>query len=435
MTPHQREYIAHLLRCILLEVRQLPVEGMPDKIRQRHLAGGTTRQGRIDATVRRLVAEVLKVPAVRAKWTADDLFPELRRLVVAPPPEPEPDVPAAAGSLIDSLQTQGRQFRAFYPLAGLHLGERTLQLGNAAIVTLTPEWFAAETERTPEAFRDLVSPEELGVPVDKRFLLLAFQAHGEPCAIINFKGGLRRAREVTEEQVEGLVELLRYALLFIKQFPLTLKVDGRRIGRQGEYAVSADATLILSSGYLEQSEQWRSNEERPLQIDDEDVESIRRAGVFALAELWFRPSLKPFERALLNAVHWCADAMVQHQPANRFLSLMICLETLFGRGEGTAITELLTERVAVTITPVVSDRQAVKESMERAYSKRSKISHGEVRGVKDQEMRDAAQAVVRVMECLVQRLGEYRTLDEYHRWVDLERAKTPFFRPDGHKPA
>ena len=93
-----------------------------------------------------------------------------------------------------------------------------------------------------------------------------------------------------------------------------------------------------------------------------------------------KPTPTEFEEAVLQALHWYADAWLQPSLDNELLGLVTALETFFTRGRG--MTGQIAEGVAFVeysgLPPddLLSARKHVVERVRLLYNLRGTVTHG-----------------------------------------------------------
>jgi hypothetical protein len=129
-----------------------------------------------------------------------------------------------------------------------------------------------------------------------------------------------------------------------------------------------------------------------------------------------------FSDTLLTGVHWVANALVQDEPANEFLSLVSCLETFLTREKADigSIKNAIAGGVGWVLGRNQEDRLQLHREMKSIYDKRSTVSHGgEQKEIINllPRLRDIVGAFI---ERMVQRREEFKDKGKkaLHEWID-----------------
>jgi hypothetical protein len=148
---------------------------------------------------------------------------------------------------------------------------------------------------------------------------------------------------------------------------------------------------------------------------------MQEAGIFDLIDMYRAEKKTDFSDTLLTGINWAANAFMQVEPANEFLSLVICLETFLTRErDGRGITNAISEGVAWVLGQNSAERQALRKEMKKLYRERSSITHtGQQDDLADDLLllRERVKAFLRAM---VQRRNEFKTggKKSLQLWID-----------------
>ena len=284
------------------------------------------------------------------------------------------------GKLVTSCEQYSETQTVYVPLVGIQLRVRRLKLGKVVLKKTTQRLidrleceFAGNTSpgvrRRRNGKRKRRSVEGGLAELRKSPVHAEFSAIAEPA----------KAIECAVEETARVVDLLHYAISCVcPDEPNVL------VGFAGQVAPASLSALVVRSSNL--ISELRESE--PLEISRATVDRMRQAGVFEVSQILQKAheDLTDSERTLIRGIHWFADSRTQSEKENELLSLMTCLETLFGipgsRGKG--------ERVACTVAQILEDepkrRRCLRKTVVRLYKLRSGITHGEAKHVLDSDV-------------------------------------------------
>ena len=138
-----------------------------------------------------------------------------------------------------------------------------------------------------------------------------------------------RAQELAEQECAGVIDILRYFIFASK------KNRSINIGLSGEFGYDLSEVVIASSTY---KFDVRSGVRGPdlFDITEHTLLEMQEAGIYDLIDMYSEEKKTDFSDTLLTGIHWAANAFIQVEPANEFLSLVSCLETFLTRDIGDA---------------------------------------------------------------------------------------------------
>lgn len=183
-----------------------------------------------------------------------------------------------------------------------------------------------------------------------------------------------KAWESAEELARQALDLLMYAL------PALFPPNMVHVGLMGEeWDGSQRYPIVALDGSIAKFKFKRTAGLYPFVITPGTVERLKNLGVFKVAEILERADGKrtDFERTLLRAIHWFADALRQRDKENSFLSLMICLECFYTPKDAQQpIMATVAESAALVLGSNLEERKRLKKDVQTLYGIRSAITHG-----------------------------------------------------------
>ena len=156
------------------------------------------------------------------------------------------------------------------------------------------------------------------------------------------------------------------------------------------------------------------------------------AEIAALEKIYMKRSPSRMERKVLRALLWLGEATLPADNASKFARLAIAFETAVG-GEPSAddqlreigITEMLAERTAFLLGRCRETRLSWHQAVKKLYGSRSKVMHGELDPINDDELTRWAFLVWSAVRRILGRVSEFRDVEQFARWVRSQRYTLP----------
>lgn len=331
----------------------------------------------------------------------------------------EESVKAAVDALETKLDSYSDVAEVYIPLVGIKMTLPKLELGNVTLVNMDESRLESLKQRVIEGklFSKLTLEQRQEAAEHD---IAEFRDHilNMVCARIEVLGDVYRALDVAEEECGKVVDLLRYALPFLYFWrPRTY------VGMQGWLAHGPRQLTTLmawSSGWIGSS-QSRKGSLRDFELNHKAFFDMVSTRVFELAEVVKAGRPTAFEQTLLSAVHWFASAQTELDPQYQFLSMTICLETLFTPEAGEPITKTVAEGVAIVAGTDLEMRKKWKSRMLELYGVRSAIAHRGKVEIADQDIYHLQEITMTVLRNLITRRGEFINKEALAKWIDEQR--------------
>lgn len=186
------------------------------------------------------------------------------------------------------------------------------------------------------------------------------------------------------------------------------------VGLLGEILRFSPETALIFPSSIE-AFQLKGKAKGPLgkfELTTENLETMKRIGVFSIANLLTKEDLKDLEKSLILGVHWVANSLFQLEKENELLNLTTCLESLIpidnrniGNtiAEGVAIIITAPQGVKERVTRNKGDleefereRTELEKFIKKMYKKRGEITHGGSVKVLKQEI-DRLRLIARML--------------------------------------
>lgn len=225
-----------------------------------------------------------------------------------------------------------------------------------------------------------------------------------------------RALERAEDEARRAMDVLRYATPAL--YPPAHHVA---VGLEGDVSRELSWAVIRSSAGVTASYRVKGPLQ-PFALSEENIERMRQMGALTISAMLAKPdsAVSDFERTILRGVHWFASAQTQPGLENKFLNLIICIETYLTPRDnpiGTAIAE----GVAFLLAQGVENRRKLKKRVQEFYRMRSKVSHGGHKAVLEAEVKELQKIALSLTELLIPRSAEWQSQAQLLEWIEEQK--------------
>ncbi len=139
-----------------------------------------------------------------------------------------------------------------------------------------------------------------------------------------------------------------------------------------------------------------------------------------------RPS--KVERKVLQALFWLGEATFPASNISRFVRLAVAFESAIGgesrRLSEIGVTEMLAERTAFVLGGRADARLAWHGQVKRLYGLRSRVMHGDMDSVPDDDLTRWAFLVWKTVRAMLNRTSQFSTVEEFADWIRTQRYTT-----------
>lgn len=330
------------------------------------------------------------------------------------------DVKILVRDLIEYLQNYSKEHVVYLPLTGVEVEGQPVCIGNITIKEITDAELVSILGNWEERFPDLpegaVARQEhvretqrIIIETIRRTTCTEFHAIAEPI----------RAQQRATEETRRILDLLRYSIPAL--YPKDAEV---KIGLMGDLFQGPVMRLILATNFADLT---RKGEHvgplQPLRLTPENIEHMHNIGVFKLSDVLLKPynNTSPFERSLLQAVHWFANAQTRNDPSDQLRDLVTCLEVYLTPKDGNPIGTAVAEGVAIIVGTDVSDRIRIKKQIKALYSMRSAVSHGGQTSVAQKDVDSLEQIAGQLTMILIERSNQFKRTEDLLNWVEVQK--------------
>ena len=138
------------------------------------------------------------------------------------------------------------------------------------------------------------------------------------------------------------------------------------------------------------------------------------------------------ERKALQAMLWLGEATLPASNSSKFAKVSIAFETAVGgdaKGDDElkeiGITEMLAERTAFLLGDDRESRMSWHKAVKKLYGSRSKVMHGELDPISNEELTRWAYLVWTATRALLNGLHAWNSVEDFVRWVRVQRYTLP----------
>jgi hypothetical protein len=326
----------------------------------------------------------------------------------------------AAEELDDTWLAVKTRRHVYVPIDNVVMSLRQLEIGRARLVRIGPKRrgeFEASVRKAFEA-----SPLELDEIEARIHLQLdRFSELGTVASLVEVEAEADRAFEIGREETRRALDFLNYGASIIHgsgiRHAAGIVGDGFR-GVRRHFAVTTDFTHFSSSADF-------STGIAEVTLTADLKKRLNELGLEKVSVMLTKPTPTEFEEAVLQALHWYADAWLQPSLDNELLGLVTALETFFTRGRG--MTGQIAEGVAFVLVQglppddLLSARKHVVERVRLLYNLRGTVTHGGKAQILPAEVGELRFYVTNVINVMIQNPRGWATRQALHSWLDDQR--------------
>jgi hypothetical protein len=238
------------------------------------------------------------------------------------------------------------------------------------------------------------------------------------CAEFRVVAEPNRAEERAVEECNRVLELLRYSIP-------SLYKDFQRveIGFLWEIIQSHGAVLTVES--LTPAYHCSSRKigpATPFEISETTLQALESLGVFQVGKILQKnQDANDFEKAILRAIHWHGTSVSQTEIENKFLNLLICIESLLTPKEREPIANAVAEGVALVLGDDLETRLGLKKRMKKLYSNRSGLSHGGSKEILESDLIHLQDMAGKLLVWAIKQVDNFKSHQELFDWIEEQK--------------
>lgn len=324
------------------------------------------------------------------------------------------------------LDVPGEEWLHYYIAGGVFFSNE-IKLGSFRAFRLIGAEYEAMTKTYRDTLYSTAHTTEEKEEMLKQRLADLHRLNGMACVEVRVAGGDQRFRlQLAEERLEEALDFFQLLHEDHGGWPPGTKIVAREL--------PFDVAPIPMIRFDRAATSWQVTFDhmRRATISAEMVEKAKatelRALVAALEKL---PEERgDFERALLNAMHWIADARRQPAPELQLTDAITALEMFFTMDQpGTPISRDVSEGVALIVGKTLEQRRRIKERVQDLYNKRSKISHAGKREITDAELYEVRNLVMYFLRGICKLAPFFKKRVDVRTWLETLRLSASYDDP------
>lgn len=160
-------------------------------------------------------------------------------------------------------------------------------------------------------------------------------------------------------------------------------------------------------------------------ITQERLKQMEQMGIFHVADIIAKETKTKFEETLLRGIHWFANALVQTDNYNKFLSLVISAEVFFSTKDVDRIGQTVSEGIAFFLGENKEKRKELKTKFNKFYQLRGKVAHGDQSSISDIEVNNLKDIVKKFLSEMINRTRDqtnhFENKDDLVMWIEEQK--------------
>jgi hypothetical protein len=270
------------------------------------------------------------------------------------------------GYVLAECEKELRDAEIWIPVAMLSI-QSDITVGRVTLRTVTKEmldpWLSAIAASAVEG--------NTAAQIEGRLDEMRREMQGFAAAVVRVFAEPRRASEITFEEAERAVSVLRY---FAPATHIPEAVSYCTL--RGREHIESTKQLTVRGGRIEGYSEQSVDHSSPFWVlDDGYIADLEASGLCILSDLLGREKLTEFQRALLDAVLLYSKAALAKNPADKLIATLVALESFLLRDASEPIQQNLADRVAFLFKVSARERMAIRRQVLRAYALRSSFIH------------------------------------------------------------
>lgn len=239
------------------------------------------------------------------------------------------------------------------------------------------------------------------------------------CALYEVGAEPGRALELAEKETLRVIDVLRYANAAL------YSADKRVvIGLQGEHSRQFRYVPIISA--IDDNFNIRGQVVGPLyplELSPQNIDHMRKIGIFALGDILEKEEPNEFEKTLLLSIEWFSRSQTQLELKNKLLNLITSMETFLTPGGNDPIQKSISEGVVLLLEDNPIKRKELKEKLTTFYRHRSTLTHGRGKEILDSDVRELTQIAGSLIMVLIKMKAQYQfeSRDDLLNWVEFRK--------------
>ena len=155
------------------------------------------------------------------------------------------------------------------------------------------------------------------------------------------------------------------------------------LGLKGKNIHSTRTTLVFN----DEEYHIKNESSGPLfkfDISEQNIKEMKKTGIDKLTKMMKKNHLTTNENKLLKSIDFYANAEIQKNIENKFLSLMTCNEILFSKEK--AISSSIAFGVSHILSNELDQQNEIFEQVKNLYNIRCNITHSGIKNINESEL-------------------------------------------------
>jgi hypothetical protein len=221
-----------------------------------------------------------------------------------------------------------------------------------------------------------------------------------------------RAYERAKEETIKAIDLFHFASKSI--YPISENI---KIGLKGEFLYSRRQAFLFSEKRFYTTGDWVGPVETFL-INENTLKRLKNIGFTKLSDFLKKKQPSQYEAKLLESVHWFSSAIKQEEIENSFLLMIIALESLFTKEQGSPRGNQIAEATALILGKNLEQKKEIKSLIIKYYGFRSAISHGGKKRITEGDYFSLLNIVGSVTAALIDMNEKFQSQKELLNWIE-----------------
>lgn len=320
--------------------------------------------------------------------------------------------------LADEYERYSTEQILILPLFGIGLVENQIELGKITLKKLNDELTEKLIDKLSYAISNSSNTDDekkMHFEHEKEFIDKYLR--NQVCAVLTVNAEPERALEIAETESQRALDLLRYAI------PAIYSQDkGVIIGLQGEYSRNIRYAQIFSAdGSSFSCSIAAVGPGYHLELSPQNIEHMKKIGVFKLGELLKKEQLSKFEETLLQGIEWFSRAQTQSEPKNKLLNLITVLETFLTPKGNDPIQKTIAEGIAILLEDDPVRRKKRIKRIKVFYGLRSKLSHGQGKEILDTDIKELLNIAGSLIMILTEQKDRFISKEDLINWIEYKK--------------
>ncbi|MGZ8874844.1 MAG: hypothetical protein ACXW1E_09010, partial [Halobacteriota archaeon] len=163
----------------------------------------------------------------------------------------------------------------------------------------------------------------------------------------------------------------------------------------------------------------------PIEFTAEDIESMKKLGIFDVSAILERDQPTPFQKTVLEGIRWFAASQRQDVLDIEFVNLVTCLENCLTPNDNSSIRASVAEGSALLLQDDLEPRKKLRAHVLKIYGIRSGIVHRGKRITSEQDklclakLRVIAQNLLLVL--IKQHINSFKSKQDLLNWLTEQK--------------